>query len=126
MQARHRRFADALVELELGAFPGALRLGALVAARRVASTSRLRSSSPGPIVAQPAAISGCRLRVSVEASRFIARASSPGRTGPSRTIVLSSEYWVVFRPAAGDDVVEVPADPTRQHPHLLAAAAARR
>ena len=62
-------------------------------------TLRLRPSSPGASCNQPAAIKSLRLRVNVEASIVIAAAKSPGRMGPRRCTLLSSEYCVVFSPA---------------------------
>ena len=100
VQLRDPRFAQARVEGQLRLLPCALRFGALGAARGRGVTNRLRPSSPGPISTQPCASSGCRLRVSVEASSFMRRASSTGRIGPSRTTCDSSEYCVVFRPQA--------------------------
>jgi hypothetical protein len=64
----------------------------------VATTERLRASSPGPSVIQPAAISGCMFRVSVDASSRIACARSVGRIGPRRTTYESSEYCVPLSP----------------------------
>jgi hypothetical protein len=68
--------AEPRVQRELRLLPGTLRLGALVASRLGGSTLRLRASSPGPRD-QPCATSGCRLRVSVEASSRMCAASSP-------------------------------------------------
>ncbi|MNV97767.1 hypothetical protein D3C71_1929290 [compost metagenome] len=59
---------------------------------------RLRASAPASSVTQPASTSGRRLRVSVEASIFMATARSPGRIGPSVSTCDSSEYCVVFSP----------------------------
>ena len=103
------RLAEPRVEGELGALPGALRLGALGAAgvggadeRGCARRRRARSR---PSRARPAA-AGC-----ASASRRPSpsrAASSPGRIGPSWTTYDSSEYWVRLQPGARDVGVVVP------------------
>ena len=66
----------------------------------VIDTARVRASGPALRSTQPAASSGFRLRVSVDGSIFSASARSTGRAGPSWSTVDSSEYCVVFSPAA--------------------------
>ena len=122
-----RAVAEPLVEGELGPLPFALRLERAWRGRAaVSATRRERPSSPAPISAQPLATSGCRLRVSVEASIAIAAARSLGRIGPRRSMCESSEYCVVFRPRGGDDPVIVLADAARQLAQLEVRAALRR
>jgi hypothetical protein len=62
--------------------PGGVAWACLSRPDAVRLISRLRASAPAACTSQPAASRGCRLRVSVEASSPMRRASSPGATGP--------------------------------------------
>ena len=128
VQRGDARGAEPLVERELGALPLALRFGALGAAARRWRRRRRRAAVGARRRPRPSrcATSGCRLRVSVDASISIAAARSPGRIGPSRSTCESSEYCVVFRPGGADDAVVVLADAARQLAQLEVGAAARR
>ena len=81
--ATTRASPEPLVERELRLLPCALRLRcASRGRRRWPRSRRLRASAPGPSSTQPGATSGCRLRVSVEASscmraRQVARPEGP-------------------------------------------------
>jgi hypothetical protein len=63
--------------------PAALRFLALVAPGGVASPAGCGRRARAAASSQPASTSGRRLRVRVDASTFISRARSTGRTGPS-------------------------------------------
>ena len=82
----------------------------------VACTRRLRPSAPAPSSSQPAATSGCRLRVSVDASIFIARARSPGADRPQLQHVRQQRVLRGLQPGLADFGVVV----LRHAPHQLA------
>ncbi len=115
------------LSLSCALFQCCLRLRALgLGLRRSARTRRLRASAPALCTIQPAAISGCRLRLRVEGV-ILSSAAQVDRADRARAAPRfdSSEYCVVLSPLRETSHVVVLREAAHQLAHLESGAAAR-